>query len=78
VTATPYHPIGRDGRADPGLYVLGIPTEHTRWFMQAGSNRPGFWTDFFTDADAIARDALAAAASLRRLSHDPVMVEEAL
>lgn len=78
VTATPYHPIGRDGRPDPGLYVLGIPTEHTRWFMQAGSNRPGFWTDFFTDADAIARDALAAAASPARLSHDPVMVEEAV
>ncbi|WP_371493599.1 FAD/NAD(P)-binding protein [Kitasatospora sp. NBC_00374] len=61
VTGTPFHPVGRDGRPDPGLYVLGIPTEHTRWFMQGGSSRPGFWTDFVHDADAIAGDALAAA-----------------
>lgn len=77
VTSTPYHPIDRDGRADPGLYVLGIPTEHTRWFMQAGSNRPGFWTDFFTDADAIARDALGIAASTGSSvdSREPASVE---
>ncbi|GLF98492.1 FAD/NAD(P)-binding protein [Streptomyces yaizuensis] len=58
VTASPYHPIGSDGTADTGLYVLGIPTEHTRWFMQAGSSRPGIWSDFVYDADAIAGDAL--------------------
>ncbi|AZZ48109.1 hypothetical protein C5C31_01805 [Rathayibacter rathayi] len=59
VTRSPYHPIGLTGEADRGLYVLGIPTEHTRWFMQAGSSRPGFWTDFVRDADAIAADVLA-------------------
>ncbi|WP_156727780.1 FAD/NAD(P)-binding protein [Streptomyces apocyni] len=58
VTGSPFHPVGRDGLADTGLYVLGIPTEHTRWFMQGGSSRPGFWTDFVQDADAIAADAL--------------------
>ncbi|MCA6093731.1 FAD/NAD(P)-binding protein [Streptomyces sp. SCA3-4] len=58
VTDSPYHPVGRDGLPDTGLYVLGIPTEHTRWFMQGGSSRPGFWTDFVRDADAIAGHAL--------------------
>lgn len=61
VTAAPYHPVGRDGAPDTGLYVLGIPTEHTRWFMQGGSSRPGRWTDFVHDADAIAGHALEAA-----------------
>ncbi|MEJ3652958.1 FAD/NAD(P)-binding protein [Actinomycetes bacterium KLBMP 9759] len=64
VTNSPYHPIGRSGEPDHGLYVLGIPTEHTRWFMQGGSSRPGFWTDFVRDADAIAASALAGAAEL--------------
>lgn len=61
VTPAPYHPVGRDGEPDTGLYVLGIPTEHTRWFMQGGSSRPGRWTDFVHDADAIAGHALAPA-----------------
>jgi hypothetical protein len=61
VTPAPYHPLGRDGAPDTGLYVLGIPTEHTRWFMQGGSSRPGRWTDFVHDADVIAGHALAAA-----------------
>ncbi|HET6858782.1 MAG TPA: FAD/NAD(P)-binding protein [Streptomyces sp.] len=58
VTGSPYHPLGGDGQADAGLYVLGIPTEHTRWFMQAGSSRPGIWSDFVHDADAIAEHAM--------------------
>lgn len=58
VTRAPFHPIDRSGAAVKELYVLGIPSEHTRWFMQAGSSRPGFWTDFFVDADAIAADLL--------------------
>jgi hypothetical protein len=58
VTTSPYHPIGRDGRPDEGLYVVGIPTEHTRWFMQVGSNRPGVWSDFVHDGDAIAAHLL--------------------
>jgi hypothetical protein len=59
VTASPYHPVDRHGQADSGLYVLGIPTEHTRWFMQVGSCRPGKWSDFITDADDIAAHSLA-------------------
>lgn len=58
VTPAPFHPLDHQKRPNRNLYVLGIPTEHTRWFMHAGSSRPGFWTDFVTDADAIAADAL--------------------
>ncbi len=58
VTPAPFHPLDRNQRPNRNLYVLGIPTEHTRWFMHAGSSRPGFWTDFVVDADAIAADAL--------------------
>ncbi|WP_084176076.1 FAD/NAD(P)-binding protein [Actinokineospora spheciospongiae] len=58
VTTSPYHPVDRDGRAHTGLHVVGIPTEHTRWFMQVGSNRPGLWGDLVHDADAIAAHVL--------------------
>lgn len=58
VTTAPFHPVGRDGRPDTGLYVLGVPSEHTRWFTQVGSARPGAWGDFVRDADAIAGHAL--------------------
>ncbi|MGE8452995.1 MAG: hypothetical protein ACN6OP_20720, partial [Pseudomonadales bacterium] len=58
VTPGPYHPIDRAGQPINGLYVLGLPSEHTRWFMQAGSSRPGFWTDFAQDAHYVAGDAL--------------------
>lgn len=59
VSGSPFHPIDRFGHADRGLYVLGIPTEHTRWFTQVGSSRPGRWSDFVHDADDIAGSALA-------------------
>lgn len=71
VTKSPYHPVGRHGLPDRGLYVLGIPTEHTRWFMQGGSSRPGFWTDFVRDADAIAADALAPVATTDGVRRQP-------
>lgn len=58
VTDSPFHPIGVDGTPDTGLCVLGIPTEHTRWFMQVGSSRPGMWSDFVRNADDIAAHAL--------------------
>lgn len=63
VTPGPYHPISADGKCIDGLYVLGLPCEHTRWFMQAGSSRPGFWTDFAQDAHYVAYDALSPAYS---------------
>jgi hypothetical protein len=68
VTRAPYHPVGRDGFPDERVYVLGIPTEHTRWFMQVGSGRPGPWGAFAGDADAVAGHLLA---SLER-SEGPV------
>ncbi|MFF3914484.1 FAD/NAD(P)-binding protein [Streptomyces sp. NPDC001852] len=63
VTAAPYHPVDARGEPVQGLYVLGIPTEGQRWFMQVGSARPGPWTEFTKDADAIAADALRAGAA---------------
>ncbi|HVT68258.1 MAG TPA: FAD/NAD(P)-binding protein, partial [Trebonia sp.] len=59
VTDAPYHPVSAVGGAVDGLYVLGIPAEGPRWFMQVGSARPGPWTQFTADADAIAADILA-------------------
>ena len=58
VTRAPFHPIGENG-VDPALHVLGIPTEHIRWFTQVGSGRPRVWTGFTADADAVAADLLA-------------------
>jgi glutamate mutase epsilon subunit len=61
VTAAPFHPVRADGEAERGMYVLGIPAEHTRWFTQVGSGRPGGWGSFTADADAIAADLYDAA-----------------
>ncbi|MCP9988005.1 FAD/NAD(P)-binding protein [Streptomyces sudanensis] len=58
VTDSPFHVVDADGVPQPDLYALGIPTEHTRWFTQVGSSRPGVGTLFYRDADAIAGDAL--------------------
>lgn len=59
VTPAPFHVIDRDGKVLTDLYAIGIPTEHTRWFTQVGSSRPGVSTLFYRDADAIAADLLA-------------------
>ncbi|WLQ35987.1 FAD/NAD(P)-binding protein [Streptomyces castrisilvae] len=59
VTSAPYHPVDAHGQPVAGLYALGIPTEHARWFTQVGSSRPGPWGEFMADADAIAQDMLA-------------------
>ncbi|MCH0541221.1 FAD/NAD(P)-binding protein [Streptomyces sp. MUM 203J] len=58
VTDSPFHVVDTHGVPQPDLYALGIPTEHTRWFTQVGSSRPGVSTLFYRDADAIAQDAL--------------------
>jgi hypothetical protein len=58
-TRAPFHAVGADGRANPDLYVLGIPTENLRWFTQIGNGRPGPLSAFHADADAIAGDVLA-------------------
>lgn len=67
VTPAPFHPIGADGTADTGLYVLGIPTEHTRWFTQVGSGRPGAWAEFVRDADAIAAHMLTGVRAVQKV-----------
>ncbi|WP_405761304.1 FAD/NAD(P)-binding protein [Streptomyces sp. NBC_01420] len=59
VTGAPFHPVDAHGQPVAGLYALGIPTEHARWFTQVGSSRPGAWGEFMADADAIAQDMLA-------------------
>lgn len=58
VTRSPFNPINNHGSVIRNISVLGIPTEHTRWFMQSGSSRPTHWIDFMIDADDIARNAL--------------------
>ncbi|MDO0924679.1 FAD/NAD(P)-binding protein [Streptomyces sp. TG1A-8] len=60
VTRTPFHPLTAEGQPDTGLIVLGLPTEHTRWFTLVGSGRPGPWNEFIRDADAVAAAALNA------------------
>uniref|UniRef100_UPI003510E622 FAD/NAD(P)-binding protein n=1 Tax=Streptomyces calvus TaxID=67282 RepID=UPI003510E622 len=61
VTRSPFHPLTAEGRPVTGLTVLGLPTEHTRWFTLVGSGRPGPWNEFIRDADAVAAAALDAA-----------------
>lgn len=58
-TSAPYRPVTAAGTPAEGVYVLGIPSEGQRWFMQVGSARPGPWTEFTADADAVAQEALA-------------------
>ncbi|MEC3978517.1 FAD/NAD(P)-binding protein [Amycolatopsis sp. H20-H5] len=54
VTPPPCRLVDLAGLPVTGLYALGLPTEHTRWFTQVGSSRPGPRDGFFADADAIA------------------------
>jgi methylaspartate mutase epsilon subunit len=61
VTDAPYRPLDARGRVVEDVCVSGIPLENVRWFTQVGSGRPGGWTDFTREADAVA-EALAAAA----------------
>ncbi|ACS85259.1 FAD/NAD(P)-binding protein [Musicola paradisiaca] len=70
VTPAPFHPINAQGEAVRQLYVIGIPSEHTRWFMSAGSSRPGYWTDFICDADAIAEHILTALPVTQRANQE--------
>ncbi|WJY13266.1 FAD/NAD(P)-binding protein [Pectobacteriaceae bacterium CE90] len=70
VTRAPFHPLNQQGEAVRQLYVIGIPSEHTRWFMSAGSSRPGYWTDFICDADAIAEHILTALPVVPNLNQD--------
>lgn len=58
VTHAPYRVIDSDGRIHEDLFALGIPTEHTNWFTQVGSGKPGARSAFTRDARLIAESAL--------------------
>jgi hypothetical protein len=59
VTPPPSRVLNAAGRAEPDIYAIGVATEHTRWFTQVGTGRPGRDSPFCRDADAIALDVLA-------------------
>ncbi|MEV5606727.1 FAD/NAD(P)-binding protein [Streptomyces sp. NPDC052225] len=63
-TDAPYRPLDARGRIVDDVCVTGVPLENVRWFTQVGSGRPGAWTDFTREADAVA-GALADAAARR-------------
>lgn len=58
VTHAPYRVIDVDGRVHNDLFALGIPTEHTNWFTQVGSGKPGARSAFTRDARLIVESAL--------------------
>ncbi|MFV0128563.1 FAD/NAD(P)-binding protein [Streptomyces sp. HMX112] len=74
VTVSPFHVVDAEGRVRGDLYAIGIPTEHTRWFTQVGSSRPGVNTLFYRDADAIAVDALRPVEAPVPASDEPVFI----
>ncbi len=58
MTRSPFHPVGADGRPVRGLHVLGIPSEHSRFFTQVVATGPAGWSEFMRDADDVARHLL--------------------
>jgi hypothetical protein len=58
VTPTSFNAIDAAGQVRANIFVLGLPTEHARWFTQVGSSKPGASTSFTRDAEAIARSSL--------------------
>ncbi|MFJ8982970.1 FAD/NAD(P)-binding protein [Streptomyces sp. NPDC102282] len=60
VSGRPYHLLDREGRPHPRRFAFGVPTEAVHWVTAAGI-RPGVNSVTLTDADAIARAALARA-----------------
>jgi hypothetical protein len=51
VTPTPPRVVHATGHPDPDVYAIGVATEHTRWFTQVGTGRPGRDSPFCRDAD---------------------------
>ncbi len=72
VSRSPFHPIGRGGDPDRGLHVLGIPSEHSRWFTQVVATGPLRWSDFMRDADDVAGSVLG---PMTYNTHDDATVE---
>ncbi len=61
VTPRPYHLIDRQGRVHTRRFAFGVPTEGVHWVTAAGA-RPGVDSVTLSDADAVARAVLRAAA----------------
>jgi L-lysine 2,3-aminomutase/uncharacterized NAD(P)/FAD-binding protein YdhS len=57
--------VDASGRPVAGLFALGIPTEHTRWFTHMGSGRPGRSSLFGADAERVAAGVWSALAAGR-------------
>ncbi|MET7912723.1 FAD/NAD(P)-binding protein [Streptomyces avermitilis] len=62
VTPRPYRLIDRQGAVHARRFAFGVPTEGVHWVTAAGA-RPGVDSVTLSDADAMARAALRAAAS---------------
>jgi len=62
VTPRPYHLIDRQGTAHSRRFAFGVPTEGVHWVTAAGA-RPGVDSVTLSDADAVARATLRAAAA---------------
>ncbi|GAA2786354.1 FAD/NAD(P)-binding protein [Saccharopolyspora taberi] len=60
VTGRPYHLVDANGSPNPRRFAYGVPTEAVHWVTAAGI-RPGVNSVILSDADAIARRALAIA-----------------
>ncbi len=58
VSDAPYRVIDANGVTREDMFALGIPTEHTNWFTQVGSGKPGARSAFTRDARLIAESAL--------------------
>jgi hypothetical protein len=58
ITEAPYRIIDASGQVREDLFTLGIPTEHTNWFTQVGSGKPGARSAFTREARMIAEGAL--------------------
>ncbi|MGW2744795.1 FAD/NAD(P)-binding protein [Streptomyces sp. NPDC001450] len=62
VTRRPYRLIDRQGRVHTRRFAFGVPTEGVHWVTAAGA-RPGVDSVTLSDADAVARAVLRAAAA---------------
>ncbi|GAA3821371.1 FAD/NAD(P)-binding protein [Streptomyces coacervatus] len=70
VTERPYRLTDRQGRAHSRRFAFGVPTEGVHWVTAAGA-RPGVDSVTLSDADAVARALLRAAAGETELEAEP-------
>jgi uncharacterized NAD(P)/FAD-binding protein YdhS len=74
VTRSPYRLVAADGWAHPRVFAYGVPTETVHWVTAAGA-RPGVNSVMLSDADAIARAALAVPVPTVDRVGSPIMVK---